>query len=317
MSVYTIKIPNGLSIKIAIPANTDSDQIAQNIKTDAFRYGWPLRLFLCLTQPGTRVLDLGGHIGTLSLAAAALGCDVATVEASPQNYALLMESIEKNQYRNIRVFNRFISDTPGTVSFVESGPASRMAYSPQDTSNALEVNTITGLELLDAIGWDRPDYIKLDVEGMEIPALRGMEPILRKDDAPPIVYESNSAAMYRYGFSVADLRTLLEEFGYKNYLIDENRLRPIAREDVQVLTVVDHLAVKENFDANSLNKCSPRFQFAPAPNREQIIEQILLQARNKRKPHRQALARALAQLGDDVTSDDRVQAVLAELKDVI
>ena len=48
-----------------------------------------------LLRPGDRLLDLGAQIGLVSLAAAALGCEVAAVEACPKNAALLRASARR------------------------------------------------------------------------------------------------------------------------------------------------------------------------------------------------------------------------------
>src|SRR5258708_14442232 len=56
-------------------------------------HGWldePVqRAFLGLVEPGARVLDLGSHLGTFSLPAAALGAEVIAVDRSPAHVRLL------------------------------------------------------------------------------------------------------------------------------------------------------------------------------------------------------------------------------------
>ena len=45
-------------------------------------------MLLDIARPGGRVIDLGTHIGTFSLFAAASGYSLLSIEASPRNVAL-------------------------------------------------------------------------------------------------------------------------------------------------------------------------------------------------------------------------------------
>jgi hypothetical protein len=69
-------------------------------------------------RPGDRVLDLGGHVGTFALAAAALGCEVACVEAAPDNLALIEASIMRNGFDRMRVVWGAVTDREGTLTFL-------------------------------------------------------------------------------------------------------------------------------------------------------------------------------------------------------
>ncbi len=63
------------------------------------------------------MLDLGTHVGTFTLAAAALGYEVIGVEASPQNAALLRAGLEHNAFRHVQLINAAVGDRPGTLEF--------------------------------------------------------------------------------------------------------------------------------------------------------------------------------------------------------
>src|SRR3954447_25719250 len=75
-----------------------------------------------IARPGARVLDLDTHVGSFTLAAAALGYEVVGVEASPRNAALLQASLVKNGYRKARLVHAAVSDRPGTLEFSHGGP---------------------------------------------------------------------------------------------------------------------------------------------------------------------------------------------------
>ena len=69
--------------------------------------------------PGGSVLDLGAHVGTFSLTAAALGYRVVAVDASPIHIDLLNRSVARNGFRpsQLRVVHSAVGDTTGTVEF--------------------------------------------------------------------------------------------------------------------------------------------------------------------------------------------------------
>src|SRR6516165_9821669 len=91
----TIPVREGLSFDIVIGAEAD-DPFSQAFAQGSFPSGPLTDLMLQLVRPGDSVLDLGAHIGTFSLAAAALGCRVLSVEASPRNAKLLQASVARN-----------------------------------------------------------------------------------------------------------------------------------------------------------------------------------------------------------------------------
>ncbi|HEY2154550.1 MAG TPA: FkbM family methyltransferase, partial [Isosphaeraceae bacterium] len=103
---------------------------------------------------------------------------------------------------------------------------------------------IPGDDLLDALGWDRVDFLKMDVEGSEVAGLIGMANLLRRVDAPPILVESNGHTLEFLGETPRSLKAALEAYGYRVYLVDRPRLVPVAVGELQPTTVVDYLAVK-------------------------------------------------------------------------
>lgn len=70
-----------------------------------------------------------------------------------------------------------------------------------------DVNVIT----LDSLGLE-PDFIKLDIEGMELPALRGGKKTLKNH--PALLIEMNGLSE-RYGYTDEDLVNYLTDLGYK------------------------------------------------------------------------------------------------------
>jgi FkbM family methyltransferase len=175
-----------------------------------------------LVRPGSRVLDLGAHIGTFTLAAASLGCEVLAVEASPENAELLRASVEHNGFTHVRIVQAVASNRSGMVPFSCYGPFGHV-FTAATNMPTVEVPAVRADDLLAEVGWERVDLVKLDVEGSEIAALDGMTTLLNRTDAPPIIYESNAHTLGFYGRTPEELRGRLEEHGYASYRLDSTQ----------------------------------------------------------------------------------------------
>jgi FkbM family methyltransferase len=242
----TVSLGSDIRYDVAIGAEAD-DPISVQLAEGGIAPSPLTDLLLPLFQPGQRVLDLGAHIGTFSLAAAARNCQVLAVEASPRNAALLQESAVRNRFANLRVVNVAVSDRPGTVDFCPYGPFGHVRTTLMNLNlSSIPVRAIPVDALLGEVGWDTVDLIKMDVEGSEIAALRGMKHLLTRGKAPLLVYECNAATLRFYGQTPRQLKEAVEEFGYRSYQIEPKcQLRQNRVRDLQPEICIDCLALKE------------------------------------------------------------------------
>ncbi len=221
----------------------EPDEITQLMVNQAFTLSSNFFLLKELIPPGGRVLDLGAHIGTFSLYAASSGYHLLSVEASPYNAALFKQSVSRNQFGSIKVVEKAVSDSAGTAEFIVAGPYSLLAP-PSFDSPRITVPMTTVGDILRAEGWDRVDFIKMDIEGSEVAAIRGMAELLSGDHAPFILYESNGHTLRLFGETPEHLMATLEGFGYHCYLVDGNALIPCHSGELQMDVNVDYLATK-------------------------------------------------------------------------
>ena len=241
-----VQTTGDLRFSVVVDKN-EADPLTQMFLRGEYPFSEIYELLTQIVSPPARVLDLGGHIGAFSLAAAAAGYEVVTVEASPRNAALLQASVEANHWENIRIINAGISDAPGTLTFVMDGPYGHVATVEEkkgQSNRQVSVPAITVDQLIAELGWTTPHFIKMDIEGSEVAALKGMKDLLAEDLVPPIYYESNGHTLNLYDKTPQDLKAAVEAYGYKNYLVLPNEFRLVHATDVQGTTVVDNLAVK-------------------------------------------------------------------------
>jgi FkbM family methyltransferase len=170
---------------------------------------------------GVVAIDCGANIGihTVSLARQMTGWgDVVAFEAQERLFYALCGNVTINNVFNARAFHVAVAGevgrmripvldhaSPASFGSLELKPASKEAIGQSvDYSEkaGMEVHTIT----LDSLGLARVDFIKIDVEGMEMEVLKGARNILTH--LKPIVFlewaKSNAAALREY----------LNRFGY-------------------------------------------------------------------------------------------------------
>jgi FkbM family methyltransferase len=168
--------------------------------------------------PGDIVWDLGANVGIASLVISQLvgpsGLVVA-VEPDPINYKFLVRNLERHKVTNVEPVNCAISDHVGKELFFSDGTmfsglasARRDGVIREQIGNSVEIGTET-LDSL-ALRYRRPNFIKMDIEGAEIEALRGGADTLA--ERPAIACETNHL---RNGVRTQfEVEAILRSFGY-------------------------------------------------------------------------------------------------------
>ncbi|WP_035043124.1 FkbM family methyltransferase [Desulfovibrio sp. X2] len=134
-------------------------------------------------RPGDVVIDCGAAFGDISLQfAEAAGPDGRVLCFEP--YRLFLDVFFANMAANpglasrIEVVERGVWDEDDAVlSFIEGGGGSCI---DESNSATVKIRTVTLDSAVAAAGLDRVDFIKMDIEGAELRALRGAEGVLRR-----------------------------------------------------------------------------------------------------------------------------------------
>mgnify|MGYP003618646790 CR=1 FL=1 len=166
-------------------------------------------------KPDSVFVDLGANMGWFSLTAAAVAKQgqVVAIEPNYGNVQLLYRSLIANHFDNVRVLPFAVSDRPTRLrlNFVRSNGY----VSPAD--DQVGGGTIVEGEALDTLLGEiaRVDILKMDIEGYEPVALRGMAGTLRR--CRPVLLCEFHPAMIRAnsGVEPAAFLNSLVELGYQ------------------------------------------------------------------------------------------------------
>jgi FkbM family methyltransferase len=202
-----------------------------------------LRFAVEATEDGDQIVDLGAHVGTFSVGAAALKRKVVAVDASPSHITLLGRSKAINDLTNITVVHAAISTKSGRVRFNENGLFGTVDFDGV-TPGAIEVQAMTLADIINTHATGPVKFIKMDIEGSECAAIETGMQILSRDQ-PIIWFESNGPTLALSGQTVDNLRGLLERCGYKVFRFEGDRWVYAPPDQIQPEAWVDMIALSD------------------------------------------------------------------------
>ena len=165
--------------------------------------------------PGAYVLDVGANIGLFTMhAAARVGASgrVIAVEPLPQNHRALYAGIVHNRYTNVDVFPFAASDVPALLPAICMVDSSNGIVGIRSNGAAVESH-VPAFPLDGFLSCvPRLDIVKIDIEGNEPKAWRGIVGVLRK--FKPVVFtEFSPIAMRNVGNNAEDYLVQLFDYG--------------------------------------------------------------------------------------------------------
>ena len=165
---------------------------------------------------GFVVLDVGAHVGVFTLKASKeAGKEglVVACEPHPTTYALLLTNLRGSRCENVVPLNIALCDFEGEGKLFVS-PSSMVHSLAFKRDRWIRVNVDTLDNTVRKLGLKRVDFIKIDVEGAELQALRGAEETLEK--FKPIL----SIAAYHTPTEVDEITETLSSKGYRILTIE-------------------------------------------------------------------------------------------------
>ncbi|NKC31760.1 FkbM family methyltransferase [Falsiroseomonas selenitidurans] len=214
--------------RLKIFVDTRGNDIAPHLLMDGAWEPDDTSLFQRLIQPGDTVLDLGAHLGVYSLLGALATGPTGRVEAfepNPRFAALLARSLAVNGFADFaRVNNMAVGAEEGVAELLFSyawGGGGHISVNPGHVPEGDEIRACRVVAVDDMF----PDpafqvnVMKIDVEGTESRAVRGMWNLLARSPRARVMFEFAPGMLAAQGSSAAELVHLFAELGFRFWAI--------------------------------------------------------------------------------------------------
>ncbi|MDP1795263.1 MAG: FkbM family methyltransferase, partial [Acidimicrobiales bacterium] len=223
LTYVPVRIAAGVEAIFAVDPSSD-DPLGRWLVSNGYPHEPPNQLFQHLATRDARVVDVGAHIGTFSLAAAAAGCDVVAIEGSPANVRLLLASKARNAFDRLQVVHAAATDFEGSLSFIPKQAWGEIAVPDmvQPGEEQVELPAVTVDRVVERAGWNRVHLVKIDVEGAELSVLRGMQQTLAAEPSPHVIIEINELQLRKHGTTGSEVKQHLADLGYRLFFVDRD-----------------------------------------------------------------------------------------------
>lgn len=158
-----------------------------------------------------RALDGGAHVGLWSKVMSGKFTRVIAVEPSPDTFEALTWNLVQSRCSNVQLKNVALGEAPGSVSMkLDADQEAKANTGARFTQPGGDIP----VETIDS--WKLPSlgFLKLDVEGSELVALRGATETLKRC-RPIVLFECKFLWSRHYGLPKNAVAQFLESVGYR------------------------------------------------------------------------------------------------------
>ncbi len=186
-------------------------------------------------KQGQVVVDIGANIGFYAKILAEIVGDNGRVhcfEPDRTNYKYLKEFIDKD--KRIVHYNAAVGASASTLKIYLSDTLNvdHRTYEPEHYDRVEEIPCVA----IDAIFENQPiDFIKMDIQGYEHEALKGMKKTFEKNPSLKIISEFWPYGLRKSGSSALQYFDQLTELGFKCALIENQITKQLLRSTVEKL----------------------------------------------------------------------------------
>ncbi|MDP3414756.1 FkbM family methyltransferase [Falsiroseomonas sp.] len=175
-------------------------------------------------QPGEVFVDAGANIGAYTIPAARLVGPTGRVisfEAHPHTFRFLQTNIDQSGLSWAAPLNLALGEVPGEIEivFADSNPGETHVASSSD-GRGVSVPMQTLDAALAEQGVIAVSYLKIDVEGFELPVLRGALGTIASSPRIAVQTEMEARHAARYGYRLEAIGDLLQGAGLRPHHLD-------------------------------------------------------------------------------------------------
>ena len=234
---YFLKAANSLGIANRIYKKKLHDNFymllnpTEHIQQQLFWYGYYEKelsdLLKKSVKPGDVFLDLGANIGYFSLLVASNSPSAKVISFEPVAglFQNMNDNISLNNIKNISTINVAVGEINEEKELFVSAPDNlgmSSFHQPENFSGKTErVRVVTIDDWFETSGLPGIDIIKLDIEGSELAALKGMKEVLQ-EQKPFLIVEINPGTLSMFNLRPSDIYDHLKQLHFEGFLILEN-----------------------------------------------------------------------------------------------
>ena len=176
-----------------------------------------LRQVLDAIEPGDTFFDVGACVGVVSVHARRRGANVVAFEPEPNFRRRLQENLSLNKMDDISVVDWAVADRPGTLTLYTDG---QHGTSPSLTAASDRGEIGVAVDSIDAAimrgELPTPAVMKIDIEGAEVRAVRGMKRLLASNARPRSVFvEVHPPMIEGLGDDADEMYAIFSDSGYR------------------------------------------------------------------------------------------------------
>jgi FkbM family methyltransferase len=178
-------------------------------------------LIECIVRPGDIFVDAGASVGWFTALAARLtgpSGHLYSFEPDPTSVPQIHEVIKANNFKNVKVFEAGLSDREGQATL--AGTVSSQKWVSQDSlpqkERGVAIRLVRGDDVLTDLDLSRPVVLKIDVEGHEVHALRGLSRLLERRELA-VICEVSREQLACAGSTPEELFNHMKDRGFNVY----------------------------------------------------------------------------------------------------
>lgn len=186
-------------------------------------------------------LDVGANIGSISFALCNnLGPNgkVYAFEPGPNIFGRLSENVRMNPSLDgrLELIKAGLADKEKELYWAEVEDNPGNAEFSKNNGIKIELTTLDALVKKEKL--EKVDFIKIDVEGMEIEVIKGGLSTIR--DHKPLIYYESKLSQERWVDSIQQIEVILEQLGYSFYKFETSKLKKVRFPNLDINTLAVH-----------------------------------------------------------------------------